>query len=577
MDGARALSRAGHAAVKARGLWLSLWCIVAAMPTVATTVKPCDPVTDCVLLLARENSFREVATAHDDPSLDVALRVLHWVFEQKVVTHPDLLRPQFSTLRLRLERWPTGSKPLHLSGLAMAMASARLVAEARSLSGTATDFHAALIDSAAVSYYARRGQLAEAFAAAKQPLAPELMSQGALHDIILESVASTGKPELVLETGRLGGFDAQQVGSQVARALQVAGQHDAARTAAAKLKDPTWRQSTIGLMALRYEQRGPKSEVVPAMRLWLAQLQDPKASSFMPEGRARETALKILRERLTEAGDFAGVLALIPRLQPNQRASAMTSIATRLRSIADIQNTALASEGLLRTDRELVADALNISRVRIGAMKAADAMKSSGRPRATSNFLIELARELRSTQPEKAREILQAAIAPDPRIVDPDWDVVIAAQLELGLFADATRTLDRHQRTPAERMVSQLRFSQAYARRGQADLAKRFREQALTNFHASGRLASEPAALASQWLSLGALDDAEAELKSLMARKVPADALRATADAVIEKRVERGELAPALAFAMNWSTHQGGRSKPFTDIYSGATGAIPPQ
>jgi predicted nucleic acid-binding Zn ribbon protein len=49
---------------------------------------------------------------------------------------------------------------------------------------------------------------------------------------------------------------------------------------------------------------------------------------------------------------------------------------------------------------------------------------------------------------------------------------------------------------------------------------------------------------------------------------VALEALRATADALIQKRIERGELtpAPALAFAMAWSTYQGGRSKPFTDV-----------
>lgn len=550
-----------------RRRWLALICIAASIPALGAGVLPCEPDAACALHLAREAAFRQAAAAGDDETMTAALRALHWIGEQDLATDPATSRPQFTALRTRLDGWPTVSKPLHLSSLAMAMCSAGLVPEARAIGEGNREFTSqALIYSSCTSYYARHGHLQEAFAATKWTGTPEMAES--LRISVLQSAAEAGKPELVREAARLGNVDGEHVKGIIAMAHVAAGNHAAARAEVLAITDARLRESVVGLLALRYQARGPESEVGPAMRLWLAQMSKLPDSGFPLAGRSREAVTKILIERLTAAGDFAGVLAMIAELNADKRAAPLMAVAPKLLRDADIRAAEQLAKTLLRMDRELAVDALNIARVRLGTVSAAAALKSSTRPRATSNHLIQLARELGPTRMAKAREALQVAIDGDSRIGDPDWNEIIAVQLDLGLFSEAKQAMEAHQPTAADRAASLLRMSVALARRGQKQTAARYRAEALAGFRSGDRLVQEPATLALEWLNLDAIEEAEVELRSIMRRPVRAEKLRNAAELLIHKRVARGELAAALGFARVWSAHSGESSKPFMDIYA---------
>lgn len=557
-----------------RRQWLALICVTASIP--ALGALPCKPGAFCALQMAREAVFREAANANDDEKMSAALHLLQWVGEQDQVSDPAVLKPKFTALRSRLDRWPTPAKVIHLASFAMALGSAGLIPEARALIDIyPVQMQGAMIEASCASFYARRNRLDEAFAAAKAAGTPEMIE--AVNAGILQTLASSGRPELTLAAGRRARLDGEQVKSSVAIAHLNSGNDVAARQEAMSIADPMMRKATIGLIMLRCQELGTACKVIPIARVWLDQVRNSQGGRFTPDGMAKETAIKILVERLTEVGDLAGVLALIAEMDADRRAAPLMAAAPKLRREADIQTAEQLGEGLLRMDREVVADALNISRVRLGKMNAAAALKSSTRPRATSNHLIQLAREIGPADATKAREVLQVAITGDSRIKDPDWNEIIAVQLDLGWFTDAEQTMQRHQPAATDRTMSLLRMSVAYAMRGQKEKAATYRAQALASAHSKGPLAHEPASLALEWLRRDGLEGAESELRSLIARRVPAKALKPAAELLTSKLVARGDVPRALDFATVWSAYQGGNSKPFTDIYSQAVHVSAPQ
>jgi hypothetical protein len=557
-----------------RRSWLALICIAASIPSPGAGALPCTPSAYCALQLARDAAFRQAKDAGDDENMSAALRVLQWIGEQDRLTDPAALKSRFDPLRSRLDRWPTPAKHLHLMMLAMAMGSAGLIPEARAMSDRYPDsMSRAMIETSVVSFHARRNQLEEAFAVAKAAAAAEMTQ--ALYASIMQTLSSVAHPEMTLAAGRLGGLDAEQVKGAVAMAYLNAGNEVAARHEAMSIVDPMARQATIGLITLRCQEIGKQCKVIPLARAWLDQVRN-SSEDFTPGGLAKKTSIKILVERLTEAGDFTGVLDLIAETDADRRAAPLMAVAPKLRLERDIQTAERLANGLLRVDREVALDALNIARVRLGTLSAAGALKSSSRPRATSNQLIELARELGPTQAGRARDVLQVAIDGDPRIKDPNWSEIAAVQIDLGLFSEAVQTMERHPSAARERMDSLLRLSAALAKHDHKPRAARYRAEALALFQSSGLATQEPAAVALAWLDLDELEEAEVELRSSMRRSAPAEKLGKAAEMLISRRVARGDLGAAQGFAMVWSAHQGGSSKPFTDIYAQVTHTRPP-
>lgn len=545
------------------------WVALATFAAAAENL-PCEPGAACAMQMTRDQAMKELTRPGENDSIIYAISLLEWA--QRVDPEPEAAaRARHAPIAARIKRI-SDAKEKALAGkwLAGLMITSGFFDEARKSADTLAADMRENVYSGMAHEYARRGHWREAI-----KVANALREDGPRFTALFEalkSVANTGQPQLIEEAASLLKDPIPLfVPIGLAFADLAAGRDDAALQRARQQRDADSRLSLLSALSSWYRD---KKRDIEELRLERAQLEEIRA---LDQKEWFAQLSKSYFDGLVRAGQYSQALAWAPELPADDRDLKMFSLLYYLRQPADI---AAASKllGLVSEDsRERAREALTWARIASGAVEPSAGIKSVANPDSFARHVVELlTRDSGVERTELGREIVaavQAAVtqpASSPLMDDYFFHLALArAQIRFGLLEDARATIDVT-RDPQSRAETLLLLSAAQSRAGQIELARATRSEAMALL-ARKEDPLQPDFRAAALLKADMLDDAEAELRRLMASGPKPPPLSRVAEPLIGAYVKRGDVKRAFQLAVDWSALHDGDPEALANLYRDLT------
>jgi hypothetical protein len=544
-----------------RRLMGGLMAVMLLSPAAAADKPPCEPGAECALSMAREMTMANAQRAQDSIALQHWIRVTDWLEEVDPRPDPAAAKMRFNVLQRQIDRIKDSKgRPLSEQWLASAMINAGLPADAEKIAKSLPTGNRDVVYRNLATRLANEGQWREAVRIL------ELLSDAEkdspfTYQAVMGILAAGGDPQVIRQSAALMKKPPDYwlpVGLAITELA--AGREDAAIQSAMAHKESGWRVGILGALSDHYRDQKREKDSLRLLGKKLDAAREDAPKEYLDE------EYKWYFRRLVQAGEFSTAIQAWPNLPQKDRNpwGELTSMLGDLRKAEDISAAAKLLPQLDGLDREYAERALAWSRVFAGLAEPAAALKGIGKPKAAGRHLIEWlgSEDYSAADRGRARALLvasQALVAenhnPEPAFLMFESSALVRAQLKLGLLEEARTSIGalKDTRLKAESM---LQLSVAHSQLGQSDLARAARTEGLALL-AQCSEPREPDLHAQVLLRAGMIDEAEAALRLLMQPDPLPPAFSRVAKPLLEKRLERGEIAPAFRLAADWSRLHG--------------------
>ena len=524
----------------------------------------CQPSAACALQMAREAALQTFTTTHTQDQLELALKTLAWSGKFDAIEDPGL-RAHIEALLKQAGALPENDRRYLRRDLAAAMAAYGFVDEALALGADLSTKGREPMRRALACTHARRGNFRNAFATLAA-LDYGLVEYDAFEDMA-DCIARTAKPEFartiaqqVPDTAR----NADRIARIVALTEREAGHHAAAREAALSIQDDGWRANTLYELIGRYQRDANYPEAIATERLLRDEAARPGNAKWL------QYAMRNLLADLMNSHAHAGIPALLDQFPADDRAHGFSAVLSREDDPGVIREIARRMPQLSSAEQTGLQVDLLLARVRVGDLKAGDAVGLASDQQDFAKRAVRLAGRLGPEQQALAHEVLQAAIAAKGRRPHDFWITIAWAQARLGLLDEAHRTVDRKIRSSGERGVALAGVADAEAVQGKTAEAARSRTRAAKLLRSDG--ASGDFHVTYYLMDADYPEAAMEHILAAIQRKQDRFDYDDVAQQVVRSLAKRGDVGRALQLANALANHFEGNPEPFVDVYTAANG-----
>jgi len=546
---------------------LVFWLLLATASQAEADAPPpltCEPSAACAVQMARDAALQAFATTRTRHQLELALKTLAWSGKFDEIEDPRL-RERFEALVSQANALPEIDQTYLRRNLAAAMAAYGFVDQALALSADSSTKGREPMRLALACTYARRGDFRDAFATI-EALDYSLLEYDAFEDMA-DCIARTAKPEFARAiTKQVPGTarNADRIARIVALTEREAGHHAAAREAAMTIKDDGWCANTLYELIGRYQRDANYPESIATGRLLRDVAARPGNEKWL------QYAMRNLLADHMNSHAHAEIVSLVEQFPADDRAHAFLSVLMGEDDPGVIRDLARRMPELTSSEQTGLQLDLLLARVRVGDLKAGDALGLAADQQEFAKEAIRLVRRLGPEHQALARDLLQAATAANGKRPYDFWIDIAWAQARLGMLEEAHRTVEKKIRPAGTRGTALMGVGAAEAVQGKAEDAARSRTRAAKLLKSDGSAGNFYVAY-----YLMDADYPEAAMEHILAsveRKQDRFAYDDLPQEVVKRLARRGDVKRALQLANAMANHSGGDPEPFVDVYTAANG-----